>query len=245
MITALGLTRRETLLLGAAAFASTIARPAVAQEGPERHGMSAFGDLKYPAGFKHFDYVNPNAPGGGVFSHVGSNRVFNQNFLTFDSLNIFILKGDGAQGMELTFASLMARAADEPDALYGLAARAVRISADGLIYRFLMRPGIKFHDGSPLTAHDVAFSLKILKDKGHPIAQQLLRDFVDAEAPDDATVMLRLARPALPLGHVRFASPDPMPDAVSRTREAFAFHKTAKKLSASFPSAMWSMKRCQ
>jgi microcin C transport system substrate-binding protein len=53
MITALGLTRRETLLLGAAAFASTIARPAVAQEGPERHGMSAFGDLKYPAGFKH------------------------------------------------------------------------------------------------------------------------------------------------------------------------------------------------
>jgi hypothetical protein len=86
MITAIGLTRRETLLLGAAAFASTIARPAVAQEGPERHGMSAFGDLKYPAVFKHFDYVNPNAPKGGVFSHVGSNRVFNQNFLTFDSL---------------------------------------------------------------------------------------------------------------------------------------------------------------
>ena len=86
MITAIGLTRRETLLLGAAAFASTIARPAVAQEGPERHGMSAFGVLKYPAVFKHFDYVNPNAPKGGVFSHVGSNRVFNQNFLTFDSL---------------------------------------------------------------------------------------------------------------------------------------------------------------
>ena len=71
--------------------------------------------------------------------------------------------------MELTFAGLMARAADEPDALYGLAARAVRISADGLTYRFLMRPGIKFHDGSPLTAHDVAFSLKILKEKGHPV----------------------------------------------------------------------------
>jgi microcin C transport system substrate-binding protein len=92
--------------------------------------------------------------------------------------------------MELTFASLMARAADEPDALYGLAARAVRISADGLTYRFLMRPGIKFHDGSPLTAHDVAFSLKILKEKGHPIAQQLLRDFVGAEAPDETTVVV-------------------------------------------------------
>jgi microcin C transport system substrate-binding protein len=193
MITALELTRRETLLLGAATLASTIARPALASEGPERHGMSAFGDLKYPAGFKHFDYVNPNAPKGGVFSHVGSNRVFNQNFLTFNSLNIFILKGDGAQGMELTFASLMARAADEPDALYGLAARAVRISADGLTYRFLMRPGITFHDGSPLTAHDVAFSLKSLKEKGHPIAQQLLRDLAGAEASDDATVLVRFA----------------------------------------------------
>jgi microcin C transport system substrate-binding protein len=194
MITALELTRRETLLLGTAAFASTIARPALAQKGPERHGMSAFGDLKYPAGFKHFDYVDPNAPKGGLFSQVGASRSFNQNFLTFNSLNIFILKGDGAQGMELTFASLMARAADEPDALYGLAARAVRISADGLTYRFLMRPGIKFHDGSPLTAHDVAFSLKILKDKGHPSAQQLLRDFVGAEATDNATVVLRFAR---------------------------------------------------
>src|SRR5947209_1019791 len=187
------LTRRETLLLGAAALASTIARPALAEEEPERHGMSAFGDLKYPAGFKHFEYVNPNAPKGGLFSQVGATRAFNQNFLTFHSLNIVILRGDGAQGMELTFASLMARAEDEPDALYGLAARAVQISSDRLTYRFLMRPSITFHDGSPLTAHDVAFSLKILKDKGHPIAQQSLRDLVSAEAPDDATVVVLFA----------------------------------------------------
>jgi len=198
MIKALDLTRRETLLLGAAGLASSF-QPSVEaaqlEEAPEaeRHGMSAFGDLKYPANFRHFDYTNVNAPKGGAFSQVGSNRVFNQNFLTFNSLNIFILKGDGAQGMELTFASLMARAFDEPDALYGLAARAVRISAYGLTYRFLMRPGITFHDGSPLTAHDVAFSLKTLKEKGHPIAQQLLRDLVDAEASDDATVLIRFA----------------------------------------------------
>ncbi len=134
-------TRRHTLALGAGALVSTLARPAWAEEGPERHGISAFGDLKYPAGFKHFDYVDPNAPKGGTFSQIGATRAFNQNFLTFNSLNIFILKGDGAQGMELTFASLLTRAADEPDALYGLAARAVRISADGLTYRFLMRPG--------------------------------------------------------------------------------------------------------
>jgi microcin C transport system substrate-binding protein len=193
MFTVLELTRRETLLLGAVTLASTIARPALAEEGPERHGMSAFGDLKYPAGFKHFDYVDPNAPKGGTFSQVGATRAFNQNFLTFNSLNSFILKGDGAQGMELTFATLMARASDEPDAVYGLAARAVRISADGLTYSFLIRPGINFHDGSPLTAHDVAFSLKLLKDKGHPIAQQLLHDFVGAEAADDETVVARFA----------------------------------------------------
>jgi microcin C transport system substrate-binding protein len=187
------LTRRQTLLLGAAGLASSLSQNAKAAQDSERHGMSAFGDLKYPPDFEHFDYVNPNAPKGGVFSHVGATRAFNQNFLTFNSLNSFILKGDGAQGMGLTFASLMARANDEPDALYGLAARAVRISADGLIYRFLMRAGISFHDGSPLTAHDVAFSLKILKDKGHPIAQQLLRDFVGAEAADDVTLVARFA----------------------------------------------------
>jgi microcin C transport system substrate-binding protein len=187
------LTRREALLLGAAGLASSLSQNVEGAQDSERHGMSAFGDLKYPPDFKHFDYVNPNAPKGGVFSHVGATRAFNQNFLTFNSLNSFILKGDGAQGMELTFASLMARATDEPDALYGLAARAVRVSPDGLTYRFLMRPGITFHDGSPLTAHDIAFSLKVLKDKGHPIAQQLLRDLVDAEASDDATVVVRLA----------------------------------------------------
>jgi microcin C transport system substrate-binding protein len=128
-----------------------------------------------------------------VFSHVGATRAFNQNFLTFNSLNSFILKGDGAQGMELTFASLMVRAQDEPDALYGLAARAVQLSPDGLCYRFLLRPGIKFHDGNVITAYDIAFSLEILKNKGHPIIQQLLRDFIGAEAPNDATVEVRFA----------------------------------------------------
>src|SRR6516225_2484928 len=129
-------TRRHTLALGAGALASTLARSALAEEGPERHGISAFGDLKYPAGFKQFDYVDPNAPKGGMFSQIGATRAFKQNFLTFNSLNIFILKGDGAQGMELTVARLMPRAAAAPDALYALAARAVRISADGLASGF-------------------------------------------------------------------------------------------------------------
>ena len=182
------------LVLGAGALASAVVRPlAAAEEEAEYHGISAFRDLKYPADFKQFDYVNPNAPKGGLFSHIGSTRAYNQNFNTFNSLNSYILKGDGAQGMQLTFATLMVPAEDEPDSLYGLAARAVRISPDGLTYRFLMRPGITFHDGSPLTAHDVAFTLAIMKEKGHPIAQQLLRDFAGAEATDEATVVVRFA----------------------------------------------------
>ena len=188
-----GLTRRDALVLGGAGLAAALATSAPAQESEERHGVSAFGDLKYPASFKHFDYVDPEAPKGGTFSHVGSTSTFNQNFLTFNSLNTFILKGDAAQGMELIFASLMVRAEDEPDALYGLAARAVAISPDGLVYRFLLRPGLKFHDGSALTAHDVAYSLQVLKEKGHPIAQQLLRDFTGAQALDDTTVVVTFA----------------------------------------------------
>jgi len=186
-------TRRDTLALGAGAFAAAIAPPAGAEDAPERHGMSAFGDLKYPAGFKHFDYVNPNAPKGGFFSQLGPTRTFNQNFQTFNSLNSFILRGDAAQGMELTFATLMTGAMDEPDSLYGMAARAVRISSDGLLYRFIMRPGVKFHDGSPITAQDVVFSLNILKEKGHPLITQLMRDVLNVALGDDGTVVVRFA----------------------------------------------------
>jgi microcin C transport system substrate-binding protein len=159
----------------------------------ERHGMSAFGDLVYPADFAHFSYVNPDAPKGGLFSQIGPGVQFNQNQLTFNSLNSYILKGDAAQGMELTFATLMVRSGDEPDAMYGLAARAVRISDDGLTYTFLLRPEAKFHDGTPLTAHDVVWSLTTLKAKGHPIITQLLRDMTGAEAADERSVVVHFA----------------------------------------------------
>lgn len=160
---------------------------------PDSHGMSAFGDLKYPAGFSNFDYVNIRAPKGGVFSTIPWVRAYNQSFLTFNSLNAFILKGDGAVGMEQTFTSLMARAGDEPDAMYGLAARSVKISPDKLVYRFTLRPEARFHDSSKLTAQDAAFSLNILKAKGHPIIQQQLRDMTKAEANDDATLTVTFA----------------------------------------------------
>ena len=190
------LSRRALLHIGAGAAASGAAgwkRPARAHEEAERHGMSAFGDLKYPAGFAHFDYVDANAPKGGVFSQIGPSTLYNQSGTTFNTLNSFILRGDAAQGMEMTFSTLMARAEDEPDAMYGYAASGVRISADGLTYRFTLRPEARFHDGSRLTAHDVVFSLATLKDKGHPIIVAQLRDFAGSEAEGDATVILRFA----------------------------------------------------
>jgi microcin C transport system substrate-binding protein len=182
------------MMIGAGALAGAYAtRPAFAAGETETHGISSFGDLKYPADFKQVEYVNANAPKGGLFSQIGPQRQFNQNFLTFNTLNTFILKGDGAQGMELTFTSLMGATEDEPDSLYGLAARSVRISADKLTYRYSLRPEARFHDGSKLTAHDVAFSLMLLKEKGHPIIRQLTRDLLSATAEDDATVALKFA----------------------------------------------------
>ena len=181
--------RREVLALGAAAGLALRLAPAHAQDA-DVHGISAFGDLKYPADFKQLEYVNVAAPKGGVFSTVPSVRAYNQSFQTFNTLNAYIMKGDGAQGMGLTFASLMVRAEDEPDAMYGLAAKSVRISPDGLTYRYTMRPEARFHDGSRLTAHDAAFSLATLKAKGHPIIAQLLRDMAGAEAVDDATLIV-------------------------------------------------------
>jgi microcin C transport system substrate-binding protein len=190
----LRLSRRHLLGLGAGALGASLLRGARAADAePGVHGLSVFGDLKYPADFQHFDYVNPAAPKGGTFSTISGLRAYNQSFFTFNSLNAYILKGEGAQGMDLTFATLMARAGDEPDALYGFAAKSVQISADKLTYRFTMRPEARFHDGSKLTAQDVAFSLMTLKTKGHPLILQQMRDMLKAEALDDATLVVTFA----------------------------------------------------
>jgi microcin C transport system substrate-binding protein len=187
-------SRRHALGLGIGALSAPLLRPARASDaGTEAHGISAFGDLKYPADFHHLDYVNVAAPKGGMFSLIPSVRAYNQSYFTFNSFNAYILKGEGAQGMDMTFAPLMARANDEPDAMYGLIAKSVQISADKLTYRFTLRPEARFHDGSKLTAHDAAFSLATLKVKGHPLIVVQMRDMVKAEAPDDATLIVTFA----------------------------------------------------
>jgi microcin C transport system substrate-binding protein len=90
-----------------------------------------------------------------------------------------------AFGMEFVFDSLLKGSLDEHDALYRLVARAIRISPDKLTYRFLLRKEARFHDGTPLTAKDVAFSLDTLKSKGHPMFRLQLRDMVSATPEAD------------------------------------------------------------
>lgn len=179
------------LVLGAGALA-LLPRPLAAEEAPrESHGLSSFGELKYPADFAHFDYVNPEAPKGGRFSSQVSQTFGNQSGNTFNTLNPYVLRGDGAGGMNLTFDSLMVRAYDEPDALYGLVARSVAASADGLTYTVRLRPQARFHDGTKLTAHDAAFSLSVLRDKGHPEISQVIRDMTEASAQGEDTLVIR------------------------------------------------------
>jgi len=169
--------------LGCAAVVLFLALTAPSEASEHKHGLSAFGDLAYPADFDHFKYADPNAPKGGTFSLVGWGGV-----ATFNSLNNYILKGDAAQGLELLFDTLMTPAADEPDAVYGLVAESAEVADDKMSATFYLRPEAKFADGSPLTAGDVVYSFEALKTKGHPIYHQMLEDVVKAEALDPHTV---------------------------------------------------------
>ncbi len=186
---------KKTLAVGGATSLATFAFQAlpVHSAETEAHGLSAFGDLELPADFPHFSYVNPDAPKGGLLSLQIKNTSGNQGFDTFNSFNIFILKGDGAAGIDTTFDTLMAGNSDEADAVYGLVARSVRTSDDRLTYYFTLRPEARFHDGSKLNAHDVSFSLETLKTKGHPIYQSLLRDMLNAKAESDLVLKVEFS----------------------------------------------------
>jgi microcin C transport system substrate-binding protein len=193
----MNLTRRAALKAGAGgALAALLSRPmaALADDLVEAHGLSSFGDLALPPDFPHFAYVNPEAPTGGLLSLQITGTGGNQNFDTFDTLNIYSWKGNGAAGMSATFDTLMTANGDEPDSVYGLLAQSVRVSADKLDYRFRLRPEARFFDASRVTAGDVAFSLNVLKEKGHPIYAQLLREVESANAEGDDIVHVRFVQ---------------------------------------------------
>ncbi|HEX7776838.1 MAG TPA: extracellular solute-binding protein, partial [Parvibaculum sp.] len=190
-----GFSRRDALALfgaaGSAAFLpGTAWAEAKAIDTAPRHGLSIFGELKYPKGFAHFDYVNAAAPKGGTLSQMPATGAYNASLLTFDTLNGFILKGNAPSGLEYIFDTLMARALDEPDAVYGLVAESVQVMEKGDKLVFHLREAARFHDGTPLTAEDAAFSFLLLKAKGHPLISSYLREMKDAKATDKRTLVV-------------------------------------------------------
>ena len=125
-----------------------------------RHGMSMFGALKYPPGFKNFEYVNPNAPKGGLVRMEARG--------TFDTLNSFTIKGSSAAGLGLIYDTLMESSRDEAFSEYGLLVESALVANDLSSVSFMLRKQARWHDGKPVTADDVAFSLDLLKSKGAP-----------------------------------------------------------------------------
>ena len=153
------------------------------------HGYSTFGDLKYGPDFTHFDYANPDAPDGGTMRQ---RQLFGTP--TFDSLNAFIIKGNGAPEVSVhIYDSLMVRAFDEPDALYGLVAESIEYPDDRSYVAFNMRPEARFHDGEPVTAQDVVFTINTLKTEGHPYYVNLLSSVAEVVAEGDHRVRVDLA----------------------------------------------------
>ena len=141
-----------------------------------RQGLSAFGDLKYPPDFKHFDYVNPDAPKGGLVATQGILAIN-----TFDSFNGYILKGDAAQNIGLLFDTLMVRANDEPDAVYGLVARSADLAPDKKSVTFQLRAEARFSDDTKLTGEDVCDSFRLISTEGHERIRVLIRDVEKCE----------------------------------------------------------------
>lgn len=125
------------------------------------HAYAQFGDIKYPPGFDHFDYVNPKAPKGGNFSLVAPTQAS-----SFDKYNPFTLKGTAPPGLEtLVFETLLEGNFDEPATAYGLLAEDVSVAPDGMSVTFRLNPKARFQNGDPVLAADVKHSFEMLTSK--------------------------------------------------------------------------------
>ena len=147
-------------------------------------GISQYGKPKYPDGFAHFDYVNPNAPRGGTLTLPNPGQR-----TSFDKFNPFTLRGVTAPGIELMFESLSEGCADEVSSIYGLLAEDIAVAADHKSVTFRIRPEAKFSDGSPVLAADVKYSFDILMSaKAHPRYKTTFADIKEAVVLSDRTV---------------------------------------------------------
>lgn len=143
------------------AFALTaamfVSQPVSAQPS---HGLAMHGDLKYAADFKHFDYVNPDAPKGGEVKLASQGG--------FDTFNPYVIRGRAAAGIGLVFETLLVSSADEAFSQYGLLAETVETPADRSWVAFTLRKDARWHDGKPITVEDVIWTFEALKKKGRP-----------------------------------------------------------------------------
>lgn len=180
---------RRTLLqltaaAGAAGLPISFPAGAHAQATEWRHGLSLFGDLKYPAGFEKFDYVNVDAP------KVGRARLFAIG--TFDSLNPYSFKGNATGLIGQTVDTLMTTSLDEASSEYGLIAEAVKMPEDFSSVTFKLRAEARFHDGTPITPEDVIWSMIELK-KAHPRYNFYYKNVVSGEKTGDREVMFKFS----------------------------------------------------
>lgn len=172
--------RSKPLSSGSAALwlsaLALLAVPASAEDAPAkgecRHAVSLLGAPKMPADYKHFDWVNADAPKGGTLRQSEEG--------TFDSLNSFTIQGSGAEGLGLLYDSLFFSSPDEPSSEYGLVAECLSYPDDFSSVTFKLRPEAKFHDGQPVRPEDVIFSLDAIK-AANPQAALYYKNVVKAE----------------------------------------------------------------
>ncbi|WP_454255206.1 extracellular solute-binding protein [Pseudomonas sp. Marseille-Q8238] len=153
-----------------------------------QHALTLYGEApKYPADFKHFDYVNPDAPKGGLLRLPAFNG--------FDSFNPFIPKGNSASQLGLLYDSLTYHSPDEPFTEYGLLAEKIEKAADDSYVRFYLNPKAHFNDGTPVTAEDVIFTFHILLEKGDPMYRHYYADVAEVVAEDKLKVRFDFKHP--------------------------------------------------
>ena len=149
------------------------------------HAYAQFGDVKYPAGFSHFEWANPAAPKGGEIQLVPPTRLTN-----FDKYNPFTLKGSAAPGLgALMFESLLTGTMDEPTTAYGLLAEDVQVAPDKLSATFRLNPAARFHNGKPVMAADVKHTFDTLMSKqAAPQYRVIFSDVKQVVVTDPLTV---------------------------------------------------------
>ena len=197
----MALNRRHLLQGGAAAaiapalgsasafsIVSSASADTAASEPAWRHGLSLFGDIKYPADFKRFDYVNPDAPKGGVARQIALG--------TFDNFNVAVsgVKGSLAPAVGFIYETLMSRSEDEVATEYGLLAEAAMHPGDFAWVTYRLRKEARWHDGKPVTPEDVIYSLEQLK-KLSPMYASYYRHVTKAEKAGEREVKFTFDSP--------------------------------------------------